>query len=80
MADKTTTTDILKIELLFIDGDTRTLSLNNPRSNLTEADITALETVIATNNLFVGDKYGGAFKRIEKATKTRTVRTILDIA
>lgn len=80
MADTITSSDTLKIECLFVDGDTRTITLNNPRSNLTASEITALEQVIATNNLLIGDKYGGDFKRITKASRVRTQRTTLDIS
>lgn len=78
MANKTTSTDELKIENLFTDGDTRTITLKNPKDTITTGEITALETLIKNGtgeaSLLIGDKYGSDFKqiwtvrRIEKAT------------
>ncbi len=39
MADTVKNTYILKIKLGFADGDTRTINLDNPRSDLTAAEI-----------------------------------------
>lgn len=73
MADKTTTSNELKVENLFVDGDTRTITLKNPRNNITTADITTLETLILNgaeaNSLLIGDKYGSDFRRIQTVRK-----------
>lgn len=69
MADKTTTSNELKIENLFVDGDTRTITLKNPKTNIQKSEITALENLILngaqSNSLLIGDKYGSDFKRIQ---------------
>lgn len=70
MADKVTESSELKIENLFDDGDTRTITLKNPISGITTSQIQNLEQVIlngnAANSLLIGDKYGSDFKRIQE--------------
>lgn len=72
-----TTENTLKIHCAFVDGDTRTITLKNPRSNLESEDFENLNTYILTNNLLIGDETGAAFAAIQKAVKgTTTTRTI----
>lgn len=84
MADKTTTTEELKIENLFVDGDTRTITLKNPKENIATSEITALETLILNGtgeeSILIGDKYGSNFRRIEKVTKVKKRTTEWDIS
>lgn len=80
MADVQTTSDTLKIENLFVDGDTRTITLKNPRNDLQSSDIASLNTFMQTNNILIGDKYGSDFRRIETATKVHKVDTKLDLS
>lgn len=83
MANKTTTTDELKIENLFTDGDTRTITLKNPKDNITTEEITALETLIKNGtgeaSLLVGDKYGSDFKQIWTVRRIEKTTTEFDI-
>lgn len=79
MADILKTTDELKIENYFVDGDTRTITLKYPRADLTASDITSLETFMRQNNIIVGDKMGATFGRINKATKVTKDTLALDI-
>lgn len=79
MADTTSTSSELKMEALFVDGDTRTLSMKNPKSNISQSDITALNTLMQTNNLLVGDKYGGRFGRLTYASKVNKTTVNLDL-
>lgn len=79
MADKTTTTKELKIENLFTDGDTRTITLKNPKETIETNEITALETLIlngdGTQSILIGDKYGSDFKRIQEVRRiTKTTK------
>lgn len=81
MADQTRTTE-LKIETLFVDGDTRTITLKNPKSTITTTEIQDLERLMLNGDgetLIIGDKYGGEFKKITKATRVTTVTSPLDI-
>ena len=55
----------LKILLGFGDEDDRTLTLQNPRENLTNTEIQAFATAAAP--VLVGDKYSAAFTRVKKA-------------
>lgn len=84
MADKTTSTDELKIENLFTDGDTRTITLKNPKANITTEEITALETLIKNGtgeaSLLIGDKYGSDFRRIEEVRRIEKAVTEFDLS
>lgn len=84
MADKTTTTNELKIENLFVDGDTRTITLKNPKASITTDEITALETLIKNGtgeaSLLIGDKYGSDFKQIWEVRKTSKTTTDFDLS
>ena len=78
MADTSTNEATLKIENYFVDGDTRTISLKNPKSNISTSEIAELETFMRTNNIIVGDKMAGTFGKIEKVTRINTAKTYLD--
>ncbi len=80
MADIITHSDTLKIENLFVDGDTRTITLKNPKSQITTQDILDLQTFMRTNNIIIGDKYGGTFGRIESVKRVTETRRNLDLS
>jgi len=83
MADKQTITRELKIELLFNDTDTRTITLKDPKPTITTNDITSLEAVLlngGTNTLVVSDKTGATLNKIKTVTKIETTKTDLDIS
>lgn len=78
MADTITETRELKIENLFLDGDTRVITLKNPKATITENEISELETLImdvGETPLLVGDKANAEFRRIN--TVVREVKTTL---
>ncbi len=86
MADKTSTTSTLNIQTAYKDTDTRIIKLKNPRSNITTADITALETLIrngsdGSQSLLIGDKRGSDFQQIDSVTRInkRTLTFDLEI-
>ena len=79
MSDMVKTETTLKIDNVFVDGDTRSFSLKNPRSNLTVSDITSLNTFMQTNNIIIGDKAGGTFGKIKSATVIQKQDYTLDI-
>lgn len=79
MADIVIESESLKIENLFVDGDTRIITLKNPKSEITTSDITDLQTFMRANNVIIGDKYGGTFGRIESVTKVTETRLALDL-
>lgn len=84
MADKVTTSNELKIENLFTDGDTRTITLKNPKATIETSEITALETLIkngdGTQSILIGDKYGSDFKQIWEVRKTSKTTTDFDLS
>lgn len=77
MADITKTTQTLKLLAGFADADDRTVSLDNPRDNVTEADIRSFETAAAP--VLIGDKYGAAFTRFKTASVVNTTTKYLDL-
>lgn len=80
MADIRTNTESLKIEGLFVDGDTRTITLKNPKSEITSSEIIALQTFMQANNVIIGDRYAGTFGRIESVTRVTEQRTAIDLS
>ena len=78
MADTTKTTKQLKLVAGFIDGDDRTISLDNPRDSITAADISAMDSIAA--GVIFGDKAGATFKEWKSAAVIDTTVTTLDIA
>ena len=79
MADKTKTESVLNIECLFLDGDTRTITLKNPRSNVSSSDIESLESFMLENLIIIGDRDGFDFRKIKKAVKRNTTTSYLDL-
>lgn len=67
MADKTTTTKELKVVAKFVDGDTRSLTLDNPKDSLTAAQINAVAAVARTSNIIIGDKGSADFLEFDTA-------------
>lgn len=79
MADTVSYSNELKMEALFVDGDTRTFSIKNPRTNLSESDITTLNSFMQENNILVGDKYGGRFGRLTNAETVNKTTVTVDL-
>ena len=79
MADTIKSGSELLIECVFQDGDTRTITLNNPRDDLSATDIENLETFMQTNNIIIGDRDGFDFRNIKRAVKRETTTTYLDL-
>lgn len=79
MADTVKFSRELLIECVFRDGDTRTITLKNPRSDLTATDIENLETFITTNNIIIGDREAAEFWKIKKAFIRNSATTTLDL-
>lgn len=78
MADIVSTSESLKIDNYFVDGDTRTITLKNPRGGISTADIEDLQSFMRTNNVIVGDKMAGTFGKISSVTRVTEERTYLD--
>ncbi len=80
MADVIKTSRSLIIENVFVDGDTRSLTLKNPRSDISESQITDLNSFLQETNILIGDKNGATFGRIRKVTRRNSTTTYLDIS
>ncbi len=79
MADIITTTKTLKIDTIFVDEDTRAITLKNPKEEITNEQIQALNTYLQQNNALIGDKTAATFGRITKVTKIGKETTYYDI-
>lgn len=79
MADVIKTSGALSFENVFVDGDTRTFSVKNPKQNITAEEIESLSDYIQENNLLISDKWGGNYGRIVKVTRTNTISRYLDL-
>ena len=80
MADVTKISRSLIIENVFVDGDTRSVTLKNPRSDISESQITDLNSFLQETNILIGDKDGATFGRIRKVTRRNSTTTYLDIS
>ena len=74
-----TTTQETKLVLLagFVDEDDRSISLQNPVSGLTQANIESALNPYA--HVLIGDKYQAAFSRFKSAKYVETVTTKYDL-
>ena len=79
MADVYKQTYVLKIKLGFADGDTRTINLDNPKSNLQASTVHELSQFIKNNNLLLGDKYGADSAGILTADIVESMKITLDL-
>ncbi|MBQ3444106.1 MAG: hypothetical protein IJL12_05975 [Selenomonadaceae bacterium] len=79
MADIVKMASVLNIECAFLDGDTRTITLKNPRSDISASDIESLETFMQTENIIIGDRDSSDFRKIKRAVKRDTTTKYLDL-
>lgn len=79
MADVVKTSSNLKIENYFVDGDTRTITLKNPKDTIEASAIEDLNTFMRTTGIIIGDKTGATFGKISKVTKVDKTQTDFDI-
>ena len=77
MADSTKVTKQLKLLAGFADEDDRTITIDNPKLDLTWTDI---EEFAAVSNVLIGDKYGAAFTRYKEAKYVDTTLTTIEIS
>lgn len=78
MADIIKEKNVLSLEMEFADGDTRTLTIDNPKETLGAAAINSLASYAVNNKLIVGDKAGANFTRFKTAKVTHGTTTYLD--
>ncbi|MDO4424548.1 MAG: hypothetical protein Q4D17_02125 [Planctomycetia bacterium] len=76
MADTVTSTQSFTVVAEFDDGDNRSVSIDNPRENITWADVETLKQYAA--NVLIGDKNGAKFSRFSSARITNRYTLTLD--
>lgn len=83
MADTGTSSNELKIELAFADGDTRTFRLKNPKTGTKsqwQELLSDINTFILNKQLLIGDKAAGLFTGIYRVTTIARTRLSLDLS
>lgn len=79
MADMQKTTETLSILCVFVDEDTRSITLKDPKATITSAEISTLNSFMQTNNIIVGDKEAATFGRIKTVTRVTKQEYQLDL-
>ena len=79
MADKTVTVRQAKLNSHYVDNDTRMLTFDDPKANLSKTDIKTLEAYMVTNQPLLGDKGGAAFNRFDSAHVIEKTVVTLDL-
>lgn len=79
MADVIKSTSTLQIVAEFVDSDDRTLSLDDPKLDISAAQINSVAAYIKDNNLLIGDKEGASFARFKSAQKISQTTRYLDL-
>jgi len=67
-ADTVTSSSVGNLVVKFYDGDTRTLPIDDPRSDLTATEINEFVQVLKDTQPIIGDKTGAAVTGAEKFT------------
>lgn len=67
-ADTVTSSSTGNLVLKFYDGDTRTLSVDDPRSDLTATEINAFVDVLKQTQPLIGDETGASIVGADKFT------------
>lgn len=79
MADKVKTIRELKLVAGFEDGDDRTLSVPNPKTSITKANITGSGFYNAAKLALIGDKTGAVMTGWKSAKIFESTTTYLDL-
>lgn len=81
MSDIAKTEEVLNIEAYFVDGDTRTITIRNPKATqqLPTSMFTELNAYIRQTNALVGDRTGSPFGRIAKAERVNKTKVQFDL-
>lgn len=83
MADTRTTKNELLIDNLFVDGDTRRITLKDPKEEITQLEIENLNTYIlngGVSTILIGDRTQAPFRRINKVTRKITTTINYDLS
>lgn len=77
MADTVSSSYRLSLVADFIDGDDRTLTIQNPNPSITWTDIRLVSA--AASGVLIGDREGSAFKNFKSANLVQTEIHKLDL-
>lgn len=77
--DTLTSANELKLNFAFEDGDTRLVTLPNPKPGLTGTQIAEVGTWAHTNQPIIGDRAGASTTGIFEAYKLETSKLQLDL-
>ena len=80
MADVVKNKKTLTLVNKFSDGDSRTITLDDPNTSLNlGAKLASISSFMRENNLIIGDKEGADFVNIESAKVQQQKITYLDL-
>lgn len=79
MADKITQVSELKLVAKFNDNDTRTITVDNPKSGLTASQINAVAAVGVSTQAILGDRGAAGFNSFTEARTITKKTTNLDL-
>lgn len=79
MANVVRESETLKINVVFVDGDYRTITLKDPKNTILASTISTLNTFIQQNNLLIGDKEGATFGKIKTVTRRTETKIHYDL-
>ena len=79
MADIVSEEMTLSIENLFVDGDTRAITLKNPKMTSLDTQLENLNSFMQTKNILIGDKDGATFGRIQRVNRIIKDKKYIDL-
>ncbi len=79
-ADTVTSSSTANLIVEFYDGDNRTLSIDDPRSDLSAEEVHSFATVLRNTQPLVGDKTGASITGISKCTIVEKTDVKFDLA
>ena len=79
MSDVIKTKGTLTLVAEFADGDDRTLTVDNPKADISASAINSVAAYIKDNDILLGDKAGADFTRFKSAKKIAQTTRYLDL-
>lgn len=80
MADTVKTSNDIIIDTMYVDGDTRKITLKNPKESIPSSVIESIGNYLATSQVLIGDQTGAAFGRINTVITRAKTTTTLDLS
>lgn len=79
-ADTVTSSSEGKLKVKFYDGDDRTITINDPKSNLDAAKVNTFVNWLKSSQAIIGDKTGASLVGAESFFITDKMVTRLDLS